>query len=236
MQKNNNLLKKDLADNFSSTFSKLIDDTITEKRSKGIPFYEKNLIKDIGISSNSFRYYKNGNTGENEDKSNIKVPDLVALYKIKNYFKVPYSYLLGETFTKNIDNLSIGIKFGLDDNSISKLEELKKSNDGMSYMKLILINSIINNDDLLNNLSLMLSAMLEEKCLKSENEILKRDKLEEYIKYSQFKSFEILVKTLEKDIQTSTLPMNKKNSDMFAKLKNQREWISVDLKIHNEKI
>lgn len=236
MKKNNSLLKKELADNFSSTFSKMIEDTIKENRNKGIPFYEKNLIKGIGISPNSFRYYKNGNMGENEKNSNIKIPDLVALYKIKEYFKVPYSYLLGEAFTKDINNLSIGIKLGLDDNSISKLKELKKSDDSISYMKLILINFIINNDDFLHNLSLMLSAMLENECLENENVAIKQEKLKEYIRYSQFKAFEILANSLKEDIQTYNLNNSKRNSDMFAKLKNQREWISVDLKIHNEKI
>ena len=50
-------------------------------------------------------YYKNGDDGRGVD-ANPKVPDLVALYKIKTYFNVPYSYLFGETTTKNIDNIS----------------------------------------------------------------------------------------------------------------------------------
>lgn len=238
MSKNNSTLKEELAKSFSSIFSELITDEIKSKREKGISFYEKNVIKGIGISPNSFRYYKNGNTGEDENNTS-KVPDLVALYKIKEYFKVPYSYLLGETTTKDIGNLANGIKLGLDDNSISKLENLKKEHSDLSIIKLLLINSIINNDDFLEALSLMLSSMFEKKCLEEELNAInsKRiDKISDYIKYSQYRAFSSLVKTLEDNIEISKLSLNKSNIDMLTKLKNQREWLSVDVKVINEKI
>lgn len=187
--------KKELAQKFSKVFKTLIKEDLEEKTKNGYPYYEQNIYENIGISKGAFNSYKNGDDGKGKN-ANPKVPNFVALYKIKKYFNVPYSYLFGETLTKNINNIADGTKFGLDDKSISVLEELqsKASIDNIeenysSIMKLYVINSFIHNERFLDDLSFLVSTIIGRNQINKEFEkqLLKiDDKHFEYMKYSSF--------------------------------------------------
>ena len=141
--KENKDIKKYLSNEFSLTFSNLVEQELDSKRKEGISYFEKDIYTKMGISKGAFNFYKNGNNGKGT-KAKEKVPDLVGLYKIKHYFNVPYSYLLNETPTIDVNNLEIGMKLGLNDDTISMLNKLnsEKSNVNTEF-ELYVINCLI---------------------------------------------------------------------------------------------
>lgn len=202
----NSQIKKELANEFSSIFSNLIDDEIKVKREKGISFYEKDIVEKIGISPNSFRYYKNGNTGEDEN-SMTKIPDLVALYKIKNYFNVPYSYLLGETKVKEINNINLGISLGLDDLVINKLKKLKENeNSNNSKMLLFIINSLIGNDKFILKFGQVLYSNMARKYSNLEDDFYTYNREPETLEYEKFQLSLLVSQVIEEISNRDDIP------------------------------
>jgi len=59
-----------------------------------------------------------------DNAENGKITSLSTVMAYHEYFKVPYSTLLGETECKSIDNLHINMELGLSDNSISSIKSL----------------------------------------------------------------------------------------------------------------
>ena len=184
-------IKKELAYDFSKTFDKLVTDEIKEKRANGIPFYEKNIYEKMGISKGAFNFYKNGNDGSGID-AKVKVPDLVALYKIKQYFDVPYSYLLNETKTKNIDSINAGIGLGLNDDAIKHLNIL--NNDKVNVDKefeLYIINCLLSNEEFIHRLSGIVIAKLSRRIANAKYKKLElnHDENSDYILFQKYKLY-----------------------------------------------
>lgn len=161
-------IKRYLSNEFSLTFSSLVDKELENKRNSGISYFEKDIYTKMGISKGAFNFYKNGNDGRGTEAKE-KVPDLVGLYKIKNYFNVPYSYLLNETTTKDINNLEIGMTLGLNDEAISILNELndEKSNVDREF-ELYIINCLLSNKQFIKAFSRIVIEGLSRKVVKDK--------------------------------------------------------------------
>lgn len=221
----NDTIKMNMCNTFSLRFTELIDNEIQQQRKEGNLFFEHNIYEKMRISKVAFKNYKNGM----DSNGNLKFPDAVAINKIKNYYNVPYSYLLGETNTKDYKNLSVGIKCGLDDESINKLLEYKKFADDRenenSYkfvFKLFLINSIIKNDDFLESLFNYLSIALGRNELNkkySSNLHYQKFNLDDNaFGYAKFKIIEDWLKYINKIVDGVDVPLDvKKYSFDYAK-------------------
>lgn len=206
----NEEIKKYLSNEFSMTFSNLVEKEIKDKRKDGISYFEKDIYTKMGISKGAFNFYKNGNDGKGTEAKE-KVPDLVGLYKIKNYFNVPYSYLLNETTTKNTDNLEIGITLGLNDEAILKLNNLynNKSNNDKEF-ELFILNCIILNDEFIHRLS---KIVIEKLSRRVANERYKKiginhNENNDYINFQKFKLSNITNSIIDEITNRDDIPIH----------------------------
>lgn len=88
------------------------------------------LAKKTGINRNTISLYL-----KNDDK-NVKLQHLLTL---ASFFNVSVSYLVGETETREADDIYIGKELGLNDKGIKNLKEIKSINekDGNTYSSLV---------------------------------------------------------------------------------------------------
>ena len=137
---------------FCSVFNDLLKSAKRNDMNCNNTIFEKNIYEGIGISRATFDNYKNGKRNPFGDE----------LKKIHDYFDVSYSYLFGESNVKSHTNktlIDMGITLGLNEESIFKLHKLKKKANNetiednfQSYIKLFLINNLINDEKSLNSL------------------------------------------------------------------------------------
>lgn len=85
---------------------------------------QKDIAAKLDISRASLGYYESGE----------RKPDIEILGRIADLFGVSTDYLLGRTNVKtlNLEISQISNKYGLDENSLFKLEELKKVSENIS--------------------------------------------------------------------------------------------------------
>lgn len=141
-------LYNELVMNFTTSFRKIVEDYKDNTFFTGNEKKQIDIARDLEISEQALINYQTN-----------RIPTKL-LPVIRNYFDVPYSTLFGEITNKNLDNAKIGLKIGLTDKSIEKLEKIQKnamkddfSTNYENKFKLFLINSIICDDDLIDNLS-----------------------------------------------------------------------------------
>ncbi len=86
---------------------------------------QEQVSQEIGIAISTLRYYENG-----------RLPDTFQLKKIKNYYNVPYEYLLDDN-CNNISKttLNIGQELKLSDNAIEKIKNLQYLVDDIKKCK-----------------------------------------------------------------------------------------------------
>lgn len=203
-------IKKYLSNEFSLTFSNLVEQELESKRKDGISYFEKDIYTKMGISKGAFNFYKNGNDGRGTDAKE-KVPDLVGLYKIKNYFNVPYSYLLNETNTKDINNLEIGMTLGLTDESISMLNNLnnEKSNIDKEF-ELYIVNCLISNKQFISAFSRIVIEGLSRKILndrfKKVNYVYEKNSLQ--LDYKKYMLANLVNSSIDKIIDRDDIPIH----------------------------
>lgn len=101
-----------------------------------------------------------------------RFPDSQQLKRIKDFYKVPYEYLLNdECNTREEDNLKIGEKLGLSDKSINLLKELSSNGKAHMFEKLleyIYNKNILNNIEELSNVNYIIEKMFNDVCPKLE--------------------------------------------------------------------
>ena len=205
---------KNAVNNFSYKFNQLIEDKKKELDKNGHTTYESTIYNNIHISKSSFQDYKK-NFG-----SGGRIPNSLELVKIHDYFCVSYSYLFGESdlkINKDSEIIELGVKLGLDDNAINTLINLKKKSDFEtiednfeSYFKLFLINSLIQDKNLLDSLTVYISTILGRKIIdnKCKGDFRYRtfatdNSTFEMIKYSIMTNW---IKSIEKLVNTENVP------------------------------
>lgn len=77
---------------------------------------QSQLAEKLGVSRGSISYY------ENQDRT----PDIVFLDKVSTFFGVSLNYLLGHSANKEEKNEEIGVRLGLSDEAIKKLERMRE--------------------------------------------------------------------------------------------------------------
>lgn len=208
---NNQELKEMISNKVSNVITDLIDEEIESHRKKGLPFYEKDIINKMGISKSAFTHYKNGNDGKGKD-AKPKMPDLVSLYKIHNYFNVPYSYLLGETPTKDIDNLGAGINLGLNDLSIERLNKLNKlKNNPKKEFELFVINALISNEEFTEKISRIVMEQISSKVLNDEMKEKYNYSQSEQIDFYKYKLTTLINNIVDNIANSEDIPTNMLN-------------------------
>lgn len=203
-------IKKYLSKEFSMTFSKLVEQELDNKRKDGISYFEKDIYKKMEISKGAFNFYKNGNDGRGKEAKE-KVPDLVGLYKIKNYFNVPYSYLLNETTTKDINNLEVGMTLGLNDKAISMLNKLnnEKSNIDTEF-ELYIINCIISNRKFIKAFSRIVIEGLSRKIVNDKFKKINYDyeKNSQQLDYKKYMLSNLVNSSIDEIINRDDIPIH----------------------------
>lgn len=93
--------------------------------------------------------------GKYENADLMERPNINYLLAIANFYNVSIDYLLGKTNSKNRNYTEqmTSNKFGLSDLAMKKLSVLKNNLNNENEFKLHLINSIIENDTFITNLS-----------------------------------------------------------------------------------
>lgn len=162
---------------FAKQLRKLMDNSkYTEKR-----LYNQ-MYEDLGMSNVAFRNY-----------TTDRLPKQIeTIFLIKEYFDVPFSYLFGEINSLDGSNADVSTKYGLDESSLEVLKKLtkdaqnkdiKKAN--FANMKLHVINSLIQDNKLIELLATTLCTLEKEENIKNSDEIdlLKYRAIKEFISF-----------------------------------------------------
>lgn len=160
-------------------------------------------FKKLDIKDDTFNKYLRGE----------RFPKLDILEKIKNHYKVPYSYLFGEYDNKDLDTSEISGKLGLSNKSITKLAKIRfeKNIQNREFM-LYALNEIIENIDLLEFGKLLLIPNKDNKYIKLEDKYYS-----DYINYCQN----------EKEKEYNDFLLNKRLFQMFENIRNSQECAEI---------
>lgn len=162
-----------------------------------------NNTKDLDIKEDTFNKYIRGDR--------FPKPDI--LEKIKNHYKVPYSYLFGEYDNKDLDTSEISGKLGLSNNSITKLANIRFEEDIQKRELMIYaLNEIIESIDLLEFGKLLLIPNKDNEYIKSEDEYYSN-----YINHCQN----------EREKEYNDFLLNKRLFQMFESIRNSKECAKV---------
>lgn len=149
-----------------------------------------NIKKKTGVSISHTQL------GKYENPDLIERPNINYLLAIASFYNVSIDYLLGKTNSKsrNYTDQMASSKFGLSDLAMKKLSILNNNLNNENEFKLHLINSIIENDAFITDLSENLITFYKA----SDNKNIKEDKLKkdygistlDISKYNLTKTFE----------------------------------------------
>lgn len=168
-------------------FARRLNNLIEEKNITNV----SNASTEIGLDKETLGKYLVGETFPGE-----------KILKLAKYFNVSTSYLLGETDIRNADNKEIANRFGIDENTIMKLEEIKKINDEYKNSYNDVLKEIFLDPSLykhvLDNLEIMLKYYLDDDYKQEINEKLrigkkifnyKKMEISDYIEISLIEKF-----------------------------------------------
>lgn len=187
-------------------------------------YVNDNNSQELDIKEDTFNKYIRG--------ERFPKPDI--LEKIKNHYKVPYSYLFGEYDNKDLDTSEISGKLGLSNKSITKLANIRfEKNIQDRELMLYALNEIIENIDLLEFGKFLLLPNENNKNIKTEN-------IYEY--YSFFinhgqgiDDYEYVIKQINSKKNYSDYMLNKRLFELFEKVRNSKECATIFTNyIHNE--
>ena len=147
-----------------------------------------------------------------------------------------------ETDTKEIDNIDIGLAYGLNDKSIKELKRLKKESENDSLdnnysntIKLFLINSIINDNDFLESFSHLVPTVIGRKQLdekyKNASSYTPFSVDTKFIDYLKYSTYERYINYLNKLIDLEDVPKSITNNsiEIAKKYAGFRQEIIKDL-------
>lgn len=168
-------------------FARRLNNLIEEKKITNV----SNASAEVGLDKETLGKYLVGETFPGE-----------IILKLAKYFNVSTSYLLGETDIRNADNKEIANRFGIDENTIMKLEEIKKINDEYKNKYDDVLKEIFLDPSLykhvLDNLEIMLKYYLDDDYKQEINEKLrigkkifnyKKMEINDYIEISLIEKF-----------------------------------------------
>ena len=165
--------------------------------------------KDLDVKEDTFNKYIRG--------ERFPKPDI--LEKIKNHYKVPYSYLFGEYDNKDLDTSEI-TKFNKFTKNI-RFEDDIQSRELMIYA----LNEIIENIDLLEFGKLLLIPNKENKHIKSE-EIY--EYYSDYVNHCRGENdYFYDLKNIKKEKEYNDFLLNKRLFQMFESIRNSQECVKV---------
>lgn len=109
---------------------------------------QQQLANELGVSVAALSYYETGR----------RVPDIMFLTKISEYFMIPAEYFLGFTNSIKKENVSISDKLGLSDKAIENIQRYifdfyETEHD--YYESSDILNRLLENDDFYSVLNLM---------------------------------------------------------------------------------
>lgn len=173
-------------------------------------------FKKLDIKDDTFNKYLRGE----------RFPKPDVLEKIKNHYKVPYSYLFGEYDNKDLDTSEISGKLGLSNKSITKLAKIRfEENVQNREFMLYALNEIIENIDLLEFGELLLIP-------NNNNKYIKTEEIYEY--YSDYidhcvgeKDYMNSLKRIKREQEYSDFLLNKRLFQLFENIRNSYECAKI---------
>lgn len=200
---NKDKLGEQLKNEFNKSFSNLVKEKCQSDNVNGEKKTAISIADDLGITYQALiNYQKN------------RLPEYKQLAFIKQYFDVSYSFLFGETKTKNINDKNI--KLDLSNVAIKKLSLISsksKENDIVSSsITYMLENLIIENDnDILKSMSYLMILNAIKKYSK--------DITDDYIEYIEYKLTKKIIKYIQNMSKNIKVPKEILIST-YEKLKN----------------
>jgi transcriptional regulator with XRE-family HTH domain len=95
--------------NFAIRLQKIMDDTGTS---------QQQVADFVGVKRQTVAQWKDGKT----------VPDAYNLQRLHQFFNVTYEYLMGESGSREHENLALADSLGLSDDAIRNIQQLKEGN------------------------------------------------------------------------------------------------------------
>ncbi len=114
----------------------------------GANLTQQQFANEIGISVAALSYYETGK----------RVPDIIFLFKVSEYFCIPIDYFLGKTNSIKKENTNISNKLRLSDKSIENIQNfIDETNEGTFnyYESADILNKILENSNFYSVLNLM---------------------------------------------------------------------------------
>lgn len=181
-----------------------------------ILYANDNSSEKLGIKDDTLNKYIRG---ERFPKPNI-------LEKIKNHYKVPYSYLFGEYDNKDLDTSEISGKLGLSGKSINKLTKIRFEDDIQNREIMIYaLNQIIENIDLLEFGNCLLIPNEDNVYIKSEE---KYEYYSDYINHCHSQGiYSYDLKKIKEQKEYNDFLLNKRLFQIFESARNSQECAKV---------
>ena len=160
-------------------------------------FHEKMrlLRKESGLTQDQVAHKMNISISIIRKYEKDRLPDSQQLKRIKDFYKVPYEYLLNdECNTREEENLKIGERLGISDKSITILQKLSSGNN--AYILEQLLDYIYNKNSLEKideyiNINYIVDTIFNSICPKIEK--LLKDKKYNNITNEQLRGLEFLI-------------------------------------------
>lgn len=189
------------------------------------------IAKEAGVSRETLERYKN-----NFEQS-PKFENVIAL---ANYFNVSVSYIIGETDIRNVEDMEIGNKLGIDHKTMENLRKIKDINSKYNNYYKDLLSEVITNPSLYQELVKQTNIMLNKDLKKGANEKIEENKKrifgkDDISEYDDFANILICQKFLEyyNTYITFKFPVNLTENQLKMReteLKKQLKAIQIQLK------
>lgn len=174
----------------------------------------------MGIAISSLRNYEGG-----------RLPDSQQLKRIKEFYKVPYEYLLNdECNTREESNLRIGEKLGISDKSVSILKDLSVNHNANileQLLEYIYKNNTIERIDEYIKIDYIIEIVLNDACPQIEK-LIKKEKYSN-ITDEQIAILEVLIK-YDADAKETIHNIEERNYFKFLMNSNIYEEFITNLK------
>lgn len=181
IKNNEKALKMKYTKKFNKNLYTYLQYWVKQKDKNGKKHTKVDMYKELGIGKTTFANYVSKDSIAN-------LPKYEWLFSIKEYLDVPFAYLFGESKSLTVNDIDVSIKYGLTDKSLNILEKYQNKLDNFDNVCfLYVINSLIENTELIQKLGEMLIDKLSHKIS------YETQKLDGYndIKYTRFYDIEL---------------------------------------------
>lgn len=178
-------------------------------------YTKDNDFDKLGIKDDTFNRYIRGD----------RFPKPEILEQIKEHYKVPYSYLLGEYDNVDLNTSEISGILGLSNKSIEKLKKMTQENKIDKELMLFALNQLVENLDFLELGKLLLIPNEDNKFIKSADIY---EYYSFYIHHGQgVGSYDYDIRAINEKKDFNSFMLNKRLFELFERIRNSKECAEV---------